>query len=130
MASQIRWLVDKRIIYMSTSGTVTMDDVRSCNLAIMEMLEVGTPFIHVISDSTDMQKNEIGLGDLVTMIKTVPSSPKMGWSIYVSKNKLDRFFASVTMQLSKTRNREFDSVEKALAFLMENDDTLSDIPMP
>lgn len=130
MASQVKWLVEKRIIYMSTSGTVTMEDIRSCNRIIMDMIEIGIPFVHVISNSTNMEKNTVGLGDLVTLIKTVPSSPKIGWSLYVSKNKLDRFFASVTNQISKTRNREFDTLDKALAFLAENDDSLPDIPMP
>jgi hypothetical protein len=127
---RVEWLVENRVIYMAASGVVTLDDIKNANKEIMAKLETGRPFVHLITDASRIEKNAIGLNDLLTVIRTIPSSPNLGWSIYVGKNKIDRFFASVATQISKARNREFDNLQAAIDFLIENDDSLPDIQLP
>lgn len=130
MPYEVRWLVDKRIIYFHTSGIATIDDVKAGNKKVMVMLDEGIPFVHLITDSTDVEKVQLGLNDLASVFRDMPASPKLGWSIYVSPKMLDRFFASVTTQLTKSRHREFNSLADALAFLKSVDDTLPEIELP
>lgn len=130
MPYEVSWLVEKRIIYFHTSGIATIDDVKAGNKKVMAMLEEGIPFVHLITDSTDVEKVQLGLNDLASVFRDMPASPKMGWSIYISPKMLDRFFASVTTQLTKSRHREFTTLEDAIAFLRSVDDTLPEIELP
>ena len=130
MAYEVTWLVDKRIIYFHTSGIATIDDVKAGNKKVMLMLDEGIQFVHLITDSTDVEKVQLGLTDLASVFRDMPSSPKLGWSIYVSPKILDRFFASVTTQMTKSRHREYNSLAEAIAFLQSVDDTLPEIVVP
>jgi hypothetical protein len=86
--------------------------------------------VHLITDSTDVEKVQLGLNDLASVFRDMPASPKLGWSIYISPKMLDRFFASVTTQLTKSRHREFNTLADAIAFLQSVDDTLPKIELP
>jgi hypothetical protein len=130
MPYEVTWLVDKRIIYFHTSGIATIDDVKAGNKKVMVMLDEGIPFVHLITDSTDVEKVQLGLNDLASVFRDMPASPKLGWSIYISPKMLDRFFASVTTQLTKSRHREFNTLADAIAFLQSVDDTLPKIELP
>lgn len=94
------------------------------------MTEAGIRFVHLITDATDIEKNLIGLNDLIAFYKQYSPSDKLGWSVYISPSKLNRFFASVVTQITKGRTREFASLPEGLKFLAERDDSLSDIPLP
>jgi len=54
----------------------------------------------------------------------------LGWAVYISPKKMDRFFASVITQLLKKRSREFATLEEGIRFLQGIDETLPPIPMP
>jgi hypothetical protein len=130
MAYLVKWLVEGRVICNTPNGIVTADDIKSSYAQIHTLLDAGQPYIHVITDATHMEQNTIGLGDLIGIINSAPSSPNMGWSIYISKSKLDRFFASVSTQINQTRSREFNNIADGIAFLQEQDPTLPPIPLP
>jgi hypothetical protein len=127
MAYNVSWLVDKRIIYFRTTGTVTIDQVKNANKQIMIMLEEGTPFIHLLTDTTNADKISFSLSDLMSVFRGMPATSALGWSVYVSPKMLDRFFANITTQMSNSRHREFSSLDEAIAFLQSVDETLPEI---
>jgi hypothetical protein len=130
MPYQVSWLVDKRIIYFQTSGVVSIDEVKAANKQIMVMLGEGTPFMHLITDSSEVEKIQVSLTDLASVFRNMPSSPGLGWSIYVSPKMVDRFLANVTTQMTNSRHREFPTLAEAIAFLQKMDETLPPIPIP
>jgi hypothetical protein len=54
----------------------------------------------------------------------------LGWAIFISPSKLNRFFASVVTQMSKKRGRQFATLEEGLMFLQDIDDTLPPLSIP
>lgn len=130
MPYEVNWMVDNRIIYFHTSGVVSIDEVKAGNKKIMVMLDEGIQFVHLITDSTEVEKIQLSLTDLASVFRNMPASPKLGWSIYVSPKMLDRFFASVTTQMTNSRHREYTSLAEAIGFLRSVDETLPEIVLP
>jgi hypothetical protein len=120
--------VKEKVTYLLTPGVATLEDVISANAEASEMIKQCKPFVHLTIDANPTEKTALGLGALITVIKSTPSSPNVGWVVHVSKSRLDRFFGSVATQLAKARSRAFDNLEEAIAFLQENDDSLPPIP--
>lgn len=129
MTYKLTWMVDKRIIYFRTSGVVTIDEIKEANRQIMVMIDEGIQFVHLLTDSTDVDKIVFSLSDLVSAFRGILYVPNLGWSIYVSPKALERFFANVTTQLSQSRHREFGTLDQAIAFLQSVDETLPEIDL-
>jgi hypothetical protein len=113
------------VIFSHSYGTFTIDDIREVAQDVENRVAVGTPFMHTILDNTHVERMDFGINDLKALIfHELKSSPDVAWSLQITPSKIDRFFASVASQFTNLRNRQFDTVEDALAFLAENDDTL------
>ena len=63
------------------------------------MMENSTPPIHIIIDG-QTEKNDIGLSDLLTIMRSTPRSPNIGWAVYVSENPLKRKSVILPMVVS------------------------------
>lgn len=50
-----------------------------------------------------------------------------GWTVAMQPRVLDRFFASLGMQLAGARYHYVDNQEEGMAFLLEQDPTLLDV---
>ena len=128
MPYEISWLVDKRIVYIRTYGLVTGEELVAQNDELQNYIPLSENLLHVITDGTDTTGTDMGLRDLQkTQFNDVEN---LGWAIYVSPSKMNRFFASVITQLSQKRGRQFGTLEEALSFLQEVDDTLPPIAIP
>lgn len=130
MAYDVTWLVDMRVIYFQPRGVVSMDKLREANDKIRALTEEGIPFVHVIADASKIEKINFNLNDLTKLFRGMEASTKLGWSVYISPKMLDRFFASVTTQMTTARHREFATLAEAIAFVQSVDDTLPPLPMP
>ena len=78
MAYQVKWLVKEKVIYLSTPGVATLEDVTKANAEAVEMIKQCKPFVHLIIDANLTEKTALGLGDLITVIKSTPFSPNVG----------------------------------------------------
>jgi hypothetical protein len=125
-----RWLVEDRVIYVVYYGVVSNEDLETSSRSSSRMIADGSAPVHLVTDATDMEKMTLGLQDLITIFKGLPSDPNLGWSIFISPSKLNRFFASVTTQLTGARTREFATLEEGIDFLTWVDDSLPDIVIP
>lgn len=128
MAYEITWMVEQRVIHFEPRGVVGMDELRVANDKIRALTEEGIPFVHVIADATNLEKFTFSLTDLTKLFRGMQPSPKLGWSVYISPKMVERFFASVTTQMTTARHREFGTLAEALAFLQSVDDTLPTLP--
>lgn len=130
MPYTVVWLVENRVIYFRPTGSVGMDQLSQANDLIRAMTEEGVPFVHVIADATNLEKFTFNLSDLTRLFRGMEASSKLGWSVYVSPKKVERFFANVTTQMTTARHREFATLTEAIAFLQSVDDTLPTLPIP
>ena len=128
MPWEISWLVEKRITYTRMYGFITGEELIAQKTEMEKYIQQSEHLLHMISDATDSTGTNMGLRDLQ---KTqFADAPNLGWAVYISPKKMDRFFASVITQLMKKRSREFATLQEGIQFLQEVDETLPSIPMP
>jgi len=128
MPYAISWLVDKRVIYTHMYGFVTGEELGAQKTEMEALLPNSNELLYIITDATDTTGTNMGLRDLQ---KTqFADATNLGWAIYISPKKMDRFFASVITQLLKKRGREFATLEEGIRFLQSVDESLPAIPMP
>jgi len=128
MPYTISWLVEKRIVYIHTYGLLTGEELVAQNLEIQKFVPEHEHLLNIITDGTDTTGTNMGLRDLQkTQFSTVDN---LGWAIYISPSKMNRFFASVITQLSQKRGRQFATLDEGLKFLQDMDDTLPPLTAP
>ena len=128
MPYSLSWLVEKRIIYTRMYGFVTGEELLAQSQEMEGYIRASELLLYIITDATDTTGTNMGLRDLQ---KTQFADAKnLGWAVYISPKKMDRFFASVITQLLKKRSREFATLEEGIRFLQGIDETLPPIPMP
>ena len=128
MPYNVSWLVDQRIIYTRMYGFVTGEELGAQKEEMEPLIKNSTQLLYIITDATDTTGTNMGLRDLQ---KTqFADAANLGWAVYISPKKMDRFFASVITQLLKKRSREFATLEEGIRFLQSVDETLPPIPLP
>lgn len=124
MAIEIDWLIPNRIILSKFTGTMTLEDVEGWLEIQMKMVEEGTPLVHHISNSLELDWVEIRLKTFQTLMKGISKSENFGWHIEITKNPVNRMVSNIVTQFAKVHTRSYTNMEQALAFLKENDPSL------
>ena len=128
MPFQMTWLIEKRVIYAQLYGYMTQEDLAAYYQSMTDFAQQSELLLHTLTDSSGMTGMKMSLRDLQNM--NFNGIHNLGWAILVSPSKINRFFASVITQLSHKRGRQFATVEEAIGFLQEIDDSLPPIPLP
>ena len=128
MPYKMSWLVEKRVIYTRMYGHVTSEELTSYYRLMLTYAQDSELLLHTITDSTDITTMNMGLRDL----QNTPFAGirNLGWAIFISPSKINRFFASVVTQLSKKRGRQFTTFDEGLKFLQDIDDSLPPMLLP
>jgi hypothetical protein len=118
------WVVQGRVVLEKAFGDVTIEELVRFNAEVTTLIaEQGIAPVHVIVDLTNVGKYPSSLKDIMsTMRQRVPD--KVGWMLVVTQNPIMRFVASIIFQLARLRVRMFQTIQEALDFLKENDDSL------
>lgn len=130
MPAEVMWKIPGRVIYARFSGHVVPKDLLKARDFIHHYIQTdgtGKP-VHVISDNTRVEKYAIGIDDIRKSILLPAAS--LGWVVVVSPNKapvrtLANFFTVLAQQISGGKFRYVASYEQAVAFLREQDDSLT-----
>jgi hypothetical protein len=126
MPAEVSWLYPKRVIMVRHYGKVTAAQLIESIAESLRLTEVGDKPVHTFLDSTGVEgKPEVSIGDLKDLIpKAIEGT---GWTVAVQPRVLDRFFASLGMQIAGARYRFVNNQEEAMNFLIEQDPTLLDV---
>ena len=128
MPYEISWSIDKRVVYSRTFGFVTGEELRNQNKEIQVYAQQTEQLVHIITDATDTTGTDMSIRDLQkTQFLSIGN---LGWALYISPSKMNRFFASIITQLSNKRGRQFATLEEGLKFLQDIDDTLPPLSIP
>ena len=128
MPYQMSWLVEKRVIYARLYNHVTSQELAAYYQEMVAYSRKSELLLHTITDSTDIKGMDMSLRDL----QNTPFADirNLGWAVFISPSKINRFFASVITQLSKKRGRQFITLQEGLKFLQDIDDTLPPLSLP
>lgn len=123
MTYQVSWLLEKRIVYVLNTGVANAEDIVNSTQEAVTLLDSGNPPVHMIVH-TQTDRNDISLGDLLTIIRNSPSSKNIGWAVLVSESKMSRFFGSMASQIGGAQTKTFSTMPEAIDFLKRADITL------
>ncbi|MEM6285092.1 MAG: hypothetical protein AAF787_23065 [Chloroflexota bacterium] len=127
MAVKFDWLIKDRVIYSRTIGVGRKDDLVFMRETAIAMIAAGTPPVHYIADATYQNGHDLGFRDMrEVFLNRIEPSPKRGWTVGVLPSPMLRLLASLAGQFGRFPQREFTAIEDALAFLVQQDDTLPD----
>jgi len=123
VAYQVKWLVENRIVHVLNTGVANADDIVNSMREAIALLDSGEPPVHMLVES-QTEGSDISLSDLLTIIRNNPKSSNIGWAVFVSENKMNRFFGSMGTQISGIQTKTFPTMVEAIAFLKRADITL------
>lgn len=118
------WLVPNRVIISHNYGITTAAEAKENLEAMAPMVEEGIPFIHYITDGTDVIRSDFSLKDLKSIFGNMEKNTDMGWTCSINPSGIQRFFSALIFQFAGMRGRSFTSIDEALRFLADGDDTL------
>lgn len=126
MPVEVSWLYPKRVIKIRHYGKITSEQLVHSIAEAVRLTEEGDKPVHTFLDSSGVEgKPELSISDLRHLIPRVIEGT--GWTVAVQPRVLDRFFASLGMQLAGARYRYVNNEKEAMAFLLEQDPTLLDV---
>jgi len=123
MPHQVNWYLENRVIFLSSYGEITDQDLLGVDQPIIDyMNHSDATLVHLIVDAANMTTPPSF--KVVSQLKW-PKHPQYGWAIIIGlKNPIQRFFVAVATNVFKTRQRMFNTLDEALDFLNEIDSTL------
>jgi hypothetical protein len=122
MPVEVSWLVPQRIVYERFTGEVTVQDIRQNSELVAPLMAEGIPLIHTIIDVSDITAHP-GINDIRNST-SMEIYEGEGWRILVGANAVARFVGSIILQIMQRRFRAFSTMDEALQFLDDQDDSL------
>jgi len=117
------WYLDRRIIYNHLHGAVTVEEASALEDENFQHFEEGVPPVHIIVDMADVKKLPTNVSQLNRMLQR-GRPPALGWIVLVGVNPLARVIGSMLCQVARIPFCTFDTLEEAVRFLQEVDNTL------
>lgn len=123
MSYHVSWLIENQVIYARYYGVVEMNDYVETGAIFAQMIESGTPPVHVLVEIMQGTKSPRDVSKIVEHLRGYQRSG-VGWVMTITPNKLERFFAALVMHMfiGNLRAHMFASVNEIPAFLAERDD--------
>lgn len=124
MAVEVKWLVPDHVMLTHVYGTLIEADINTIFEDGFKLIESSThqPIHAIIKADLDTAPS---LSTLSKMGRQRSTHPRSGWSVIVMPtNPVVRFGADLMSQLIKVRYRRVDTMEDALKFLKDLDDSI------
>jgi hypothetical protein len=127
MAYRLYWLLEERVLIGEWWDSIDGAELRAYNDQALQMAATSAQTVHLISLSGRVNHTQLGLKDLQTIAQDYQRTTKIMWRLFVSPNRLDRIVANLAGQFFMGHYRQFATLEEALKFLREVDDSLPDL---
>ena len=126
MSYSVDWYIENEIIYLYYWGESTADELRDSLLTVIDMIKKSPrQLIHVLTDVGDVNQ-PVSPKQSLEVIREVGSDDQMGWNIVLrEKSVMIKIGIAFGTSIFKTRNRAFDTLAEAEAFLAEKDPTIN-----
>jgi hypothetical protein len=117
------WLVPERVILSTLVGVSTLKDIELSNEEVLDMLNAGTPPIHIIVDCTNLESIPVNLTQVISRM-THLHDPNLGNVVAFGVNRWVRFMASAIFPFTKTQIHFVNSRKEAITSIKQLDDTI------
>lgn len=126
MPINVSWYIENRIIEVTFSGAVTVEEIEQGAKETMALFDQSDQApIHVMHDYGDMTDFPKNIKLIAAVSRHSFADERRGWVVPHSiKQNLARFILVGASQLSRTKINVVNTHEQALAFLRQIDPTL------
>ena len=106
------WHMPGRVLMLTVSGDVSLEDLAQFNGAMLSHLDQGMPPVHLISIGNNIRRVPTSIM-LIKQTVTYIQHPNMGWTIIVQEkaNPLTGFMLSVAAQATGMKMRQLLSAK-------------------
>ena len=131
MEYQFDWHVPRRVLVLTVSGDVSLQDLVQFNQTMIDNLEYGIAPVHLISVGNNIQHVPTNLM-LIKEIVTFLQHPNMGWIVIVQEkaNPLTGFIVSVASQATGMKMRHVKTVVDGVETLRRLDQSIASYITP
>ncbi len=131
MNYKLEWHVPKRVIYVTVSGDVSLEELEQFNHYMIEYLEQGKAPVHLVSVGENIKRVPTNLMEIKKTI-TYLQHPNMGWTIVVQEkaNPLTGFMLSVASQATGMKFHQVKNVSDGLEMLRRLDQSIASYISP
>ena len=125
MPYAVNWFIENEVIYIRYIGALTADEYRECLVASKDMIESSPrSLVHVINDVGDVTE-PLSPKESLKVLREVGTPARIGWSILIrEKSVLIKMGVAFGTSFFKMRNRAYDTMEEAEAYLRDVDSTI------
>lgn len=129
MTMNIRWLVEKRVIYCSFEGTLSVEQLRASSQQIIERLSQSEQkLVHILFDLSMVEGIPLQMGLIGESVRPFMTHPSTGWIIaFGTQNGMIRMISSIVSQTFRARFRFYRQRDEAIQMLQSLDTTLPDL---
>jgi hypothetical protein len=125
MGYEITWYVPGRVVQAIFTGTITLEEAEAASAKTAEFIQEGQPpLVHLIADTTKMDRFPTNLNLLNRSASKHLWQPKLGWTIVISTNSTTRWISGIITQVARVRFRMFPTLSEGVKFLADQDATL------
>jgi hypothetical protein len=125
MGYEISWYVPGRIVQAIFIDTITPEEAEAASDLTAQFIQEGTPpMVHLIADTTRLERFPTNLNLLNRSASKHLWQPKLGWTIVISTNSTTRWISGIITQVARVRFRMFPTLEDGIRFLADQDSTL------
>jgi len=126
MDYQLDWHILRRVLMLTVSGDVSLNELVRFNKDVLKFLENGTAPIHLVSVGNNIRRVPTNLM-LIKETVTYLQHPSMGWTIIVQEkaNSLTGFMISVAAQATGMKLHQVKNVADGLETLRRLDQTIA-----
>ncbi len=127
MAYEISWYVPGRIVLAVFIDTINPEEAEAASNKTAELIQEGEgAMVHLIADTTRLQRFPTNLNLLNRSASKHLWQPKLGWTIVISTNSTTRWISGIITQVARVRFRMFPTFSDGLHFLADQDSSLRD----
>ncbi len=127
MGYEISWYIPGRVVQAVFTGVITPEEAEAASALTAQLIKEGEPpMVHLIADTTDLERFPTNLNLLNRRASKHLWQPKLGWTIVISTNSTTRIISGIITQVARVRFRMFPTLNEGLHFLADQDSTLRD----
>lgn len=130
MTTQISWYYPERVVYVSITDTLAIEDMIAGHQRNIELINsVDHDYkVHFIFDSSEMKQGPSNFLEIRRAGKDFLAHPRLGWSVGIGESTLIRFVSTTIAQITGVKHRGFHYLEDGIQFLQDVDMTLPELP--
>lgn len=123
MPSEIRWLIEDRVVMIRDYGVYTVDEMKRGLAVLQEYLDRGTPPMYIIQDSRELERYPTSIQPLRSLMKPHPHVQHIVL-INNPRKPTTRLITTLLVSMAGTDFTNVDHLREALETLQQLDPTL------